>query len=448
MTNSNGEKVFIKTFGCQMNEHDTAKMLLMLGERGYAEVPSMEEADLVIFNTCTIREKAHHKAISEIGRAAAIKDGGGDILIAVCGCVAQEEGAKLAKRYPQIDIIFGPDQLSELVRLISKARGGELACALDLVNDPSGYRFMDQVPGEGAAPYSAFVLAMKGCDCACSYCIVPSVRGNEISRPADEIVAEVAKLSEVGAREVTLLGQNVSAYRMDGGRKGDGLAQLIRRISDETAIERIRFTSPHPLFINDELIEEFARNEKLCPHIHLPAQAGSNDVLSSMRRGYTRELYIEKAARLRKAKPGMSITTDLIVGFCGETEGDFNLTLDMMREVEFDSAFAFKYSPRPGTFAVRRMEDDVVADVKERRLSELLGLQRTMSRSRNEKLVGESCEVLALGTDRMGRGLVTGRRGDNRIVHFPGNPSIIGDIVSLRIDGANDNSLHGVLSDG
>jgi tRNA-2-methylthio-N6-dimethylallyladenosine synthase len=304
---------------------------------------------------------------------------------------------------------------------------------------------MDQVPDEGRAPISTFVLAMKGCNCSCSYCIVPSVRGREISRPADEIVSEVATLARSGSREVTLLGQNVSAYRSEEGKRGDGLASLIRRIASETGIERIRFTSPHPLFISDELIGEFAVNGKLCPHIHLPVQAGSDSVLQSMRRGYTRDLFIERTDRLREARSGMSITTDLIVGFPGERDRDFEDTLDMMRRVRFDSAFAFKYSPRPGTEAATKMKDDVPSKVKESRLSELLKLQRDMSRKVNESHVGSSGEVLAVGTDRMRKGFITGRRADNRIVHFAGHTSIIGDIVPVRITGANDNSLNGEL---
>lgn len=439
------KKVYIKTFGCQMNEHDTAKMLLILAGEGCLEAGSMEEADLIIFNTCTIREKAHHKAISEIGRASRMKEQRPDLVIGVCGCVAQQEGADLRKRYPLIDIIFGPDRIPALPELLSRARGGERADALDLIDDRSQYTFMDQVPGEGKAPISAFVLAMKGCNCSCSYCIVPSVRGREISRPADEIVEEVRALARAGAREVTLLGQNVSAYRSGGGKRGEGLAGLIGRAARETGIERIRFTSPHPLFITDELIDEFADNEKLCPHIHLPVQAGSDGVLKRMRRGYTRDLFMERVEKLREARRGMSITTDLIVGFPGESDRDFEETLEMMRRVRFDSAFAFMYSPRPGTEAAEFMRDDVPAEAKERRLSELLDLQRATGRERNEALKGSAGEVLAVGTDRMRKGFITGRRADNRIVHFTGNPSIIGDIVSVRITGANDNSLNGEL---
>jgi len=442
------KRVFIKTFGCQMNEHDTQKMLLVLGSMGYSQSRDMEDADLVLINTCTIREKAHHKAISEIGRASSIKARRPGVTLGVCGCVAQQEGVSLRERYPEVDLVFGPDQIARLAELLGVARREGFASALDLVDDPAAYRFPDQVPENGRAGPQAFVMAMKGCNCSCAYCIVPSVRGREISRPADHIVAEAGALARAGTREVTLLGQNVSAYRSEGGRRGGGLAALIRRISEETGLQRIRFTSPHPLFISDELIEEFRVNEKLAPHIHLPAQSGSNRILQRMRRGYTREIFIDRALRLREAREGMSITTDLIVGFPDESERDFEETLDMMERVAFDSAFAFKYSPRPGTRAAREMEDSVPAREKESRLARLLGLQRAMSRAKNEELVGDIAGVLATGTDRMRRGLITGRRADNRIVHFAGNPSIVGDIVPVRITGANDNSLAGEICHG
>ncbi|MFH1829349.1 MAG: tRNA (N6-isopentenyl adenosine(37)-C2)-methylthiotransferase MiaB [Pseudomonadota bacterium] len=441
--NDFAKSVYIKTFGCQMNEHDTGKMLLVLEGIGYSYIDDMENADLVLFNTCSIREKAHHKAISEIGRASQIKRKRPQMLLGICGCVAQQEGKSLLRRYPEINILFGPDQIAQLPNLITKAIAGNNACALDLVNDARSYRFIEDVPVQNATPSSTFVLAMKGCNCTCSYCIVPSVRGREISRPADDIVKEVSRLAEGGAKEITLLGQNVSAYRDASGKRGAGLASLIRKISQETDIERIRFTSPHPQYISDDLIEEFAQNKKLCPHIHLPVQAGSNEVLKRMRRGYTRELYIDKATRLRKAKQGMSITTDLIVGFCGETERDFDLTLDIMQSVGFDSAFAFMYSPRPGTEAADKMVDDISAQDKQQRLEKLLALQRKMTRGRNEALVGSEGDVLTAGLDRMQRGLLTGRRADNRIVHFPGNSNMIGDIVRVRVTGAHDNSLSG-----
>ncbi|MFA4972018.1 MAG: tRNA (N6-isopentenyl adenosine(37)-C2)-methylthiotransferase MiaB [bacterium] len=433
---------YIKTFGCQMNEHDSAKMALLLEAQGYAPSDDPFASDLVLFNTCTIREKAHHKAMSELGRAAEIKRRNPGALIGVSGCVAQEMGSRILERFPEIDFVFGPDQLWRLPEMIERAMAGERTTALDLVDDLAEYRFLGLTPPviDRLPLVTAFVTVMKGCNCACSYCIVPSVRGREISRPVDEIVEEVRRLVEAGAKEVTMLGQNVCAY---GKGSGSSLAALIRRVADETDIMRIRFTSPHPRDVTDELVREYRDNPKLAPHIHLPVQAGSNEVLRRMRRGYTRERYMEIAQDLRQARPGISITTDLIVGFCGETDADFEETLGLMQSVEFDSAFAFKYSSRPGTEAAERMQDDVPQAVKESRLKQLLDLQRASSRRRNESLVGSTGDVLAAGLDRMGNGLVTGRLADNRIVHFAGQGGQIGSIVRVRITAANDNSLAG-----
>ncbi|MFA5812824.1 MAG: MiaB/RimO family radical SAM methylthiotransferase, partial [bacterium] len=435
-----------------------------------------------------------HKALSELGRAASFKRHNPHALVGVCGCVAQQDGAGLLDRYPGVDFVFGPDQIWRLPELIENAQAGCRGAALELIDDLKAYRFLDHTPrvsgdhlinplpfateagdplkvggrgstrrrepegerggtgwGRSASPdpslqrrgahaVTSFVTITKGCNCACSYCIVPSVRGREISRPADDIVLEVTRLADSGAKEVTLLGQNVSAYGGEGG-----LAALIGRIALETKILRIRFTSPHPRWIGEELLREYAQNEKLCPHLHLPVQAGSNAVLKRMRRGYTRERYAGIARALRAAREGMSITTDLIVGFPGETRQDFEDTLALMREVGFDQAFAFKYSPRPGTEAAHEMDDDVPQAEKEERLSILLDLQRQMSRRSNEALVGKKDAALATTMDRMHKVLVTGRLPDNRIVHFAGHPGLIGDIVPVTITAAHDNSLSCVI---
>ncbi len=433
---------YIKTFGCQMNEHDSTKMMLVLESMGYARASSARDADLYLINTCTIREKAHHKAISEMGRAPLIKRHTPGALIGVCGCVAQELGRRILDRFSDVDFILGPDQIWRLPEVLERASAGERPAFTDLINDPASYSFLGDVPRVTSHELrvTAFVTAIKGCNCACSYCIVPSVRGREVCRPPDEIVEECQRLSDSGTKEVTLLGQNVCAY---GKKSGVSLASLIRRISRETGIIRIRFTSPHPKDVTDELIDEYGANEKLAPHIHLPVQSGSNEVLAKMRRGYTRERYLDVARRLRAGRDGISITTDLIVGFCSETEADYARTLDLMREVEFDSAFAFMYSPRSGTEAAKGMADDVPRSVKEERLAELLDLQRRSSRRRNEALVGSGGDALVVGLDRMGRGLLTGRLADNRLVHFAGQESLIGSIVPVVITGANDNSLTG-----
>jgi len=444
--------VYIRTFGCQMNVHDSTKIELMLSSHGYVLTDNPEDADLILYNTCTIREKAHHKAISEIGRSRLFKEKNPDVLIGVCGCVAQQDKTALFEIYPHIDLLFGPDQIWRLPELITKARACGRAFALDLINDPLEYRFsgLDSDPRYRATSdgqrATAFVSIIKGCNCACSYCIVPKVRGREVCRAPEEILDEVTMLTDMGVKEIVLLGQNVNAYdfRSCGTKSaGTGFADLIRMITDKTPVRRIRFTSPHPKDVNEDLIREYVENEKLCPHIHLPMQAGSNDTLKKMRRGYTRERCFEICDSLRTARPGMAITTDLIVGFCDETRKGFEDTIDMMRRIEFDSIFAFKYSPRPGTEAAEKFEDNVSEAEKDERLRLVLELQREISRNHNESLIGTCHDVLVYGLDRMKRGLLTGRIPDNRIVHFAGNSSQIGDIVPVRIKGAHKNSLAG-----
>ena len=447
MSRNSAKHLYIRTFGCQMNEHDSDRIRAMLAAYGYASVDAPEEADLILFNTCTIREKAHHKAMSEIGRARVFKRRRPGTIVGVCGCVAQEVRESLFERYPHVDLMFGPDQIPMLPELLEEAFAGRKASALDLVDDPGRYRFLGSVSPvtNHQSPVTAFVSIMKGCNCACSYCIVPSVRGREVCRPPDEVVEEVRRLAEAGTKEVTLLGQNVNAYDISIHDSRftihETFASLLRRVARETGIERIRFTSPHPRDVRDDLVREYAENEKLMPHMHLPVQAGSNAVLRRMRRGYTRERYLEICDKLRDSRPGISITTDLIVGFCGETESDFEETLSLVRRVEFDSAFAFKYSPRPGTEAAEKFEDDVPPMEKERRLAALLSLQLELSRRKNEAWVGRESLALITGSDRMGRGLLTGRLPDNRIIHFAGKPEHLGTIVRVRVTAAHANSL-------
>ncbi len=442
-----------------MNEHDTAKMRLMLEGLGYASADTPEGADLVLVNTCTIREKAHHKAVSELGRSRDFKRVNPGCLVGVCGCVAQQEGAALLERFPGVDFAFGPDQIPQLPRLIAEAEQGKRGRALDLIDDPARYVFLDQTPLGTTNPSTSlrtgderrttsFVSIMKGCDCACSYCIVPSVRGREVCRDPDAIVDEVRCLVALGTKEVVLLGQRVNAYRFQGpGIRVQGsttsFPELLRRVAEETDVARIRFTSPHPGNVDDALIAAFATNPKLMPHLHLPVQSGSKAILKRMRRGSTRERVLEICEELRTARPGMAISTDLIVGFCGETEEDFEETLELMRRVRFDSFFAFQYSPRPGTEAARCFDDDIPAAEKGRRLAELFALGRRIAREANEARVGECDEALVTGSNRQEAGALTGRLPDNRIIHFPGQPAWIGDRVPVRITGAHDNSLAG-----
>lgn len=426
-----------------MNEHDTRKMRLILSQKGYSFAEDQDDADLVIFNTCTIREKAYHKAISEIGRSRIFKRERPGQVIAVCGCVAQQEGANLFERFPHVDIVFGPDQIDKLSSLIDRPGEVKTATALGLVNTAQEYNFMTDVPSTVESG-QAFVTVTKGCNCRCTYCIVPHVRGREVSRRNAEIINEVNALVSAGVKEVTLLGQNVTSY----DDEGLSLAGLIGRLSKQTKIERIRFTSPHPKDVNDALIDEYAKNEKLCPHIHLPAQSGSDSMLVKMGRGYTRERYLEIVAKLRKARPGISITSDFIVGFCGETEKEFGQTMLLLEEVSFDSIFAFRYSTRPGTPASRRFADDVPFKIKEERLEKVLSFQRKATLAKNETFVGTKGDVLVTGPDRKNTGRLMGRLPNNRIVNFAGNPSMVGSIVCIRLTKAHANSMEGECVDG
>lgn len=429
---------YIRTFGCQMNEHDTQKMRLLLSGKGYSFTDDISLADLILFNTCTIREKAYHKAVSEIGRSRIFKKKNRNTIIGVCGCVGQQEGSSLFDRYPHVDLVFGPDQIDKLLQLLSRLKEFPTVTALDLVNSADDYNFLSDVP-QKVESGTAFVTVSKGCNCACTYCIVPYVRGREVSRRADEIINEIKMLVKNQVKEVTLLGQNVTSYKSNGAT----LASLIRRISTETDIKRIRFMSPHPKDVTDELIAEFGENEKLCPHIHLPVQSGSNKMLKKMGRGYTRERYLEIVAALRKARPDISITSDFIVGFCGEGEKEFQDTMELLRDVKYDSIFAFRYSVRPGTWALKKFKDDVPFDVKESRLTKVLSFQREMTLNKNQSLVGGILEVLVTGPDRKNSGRLMGRLPNNRIVNFTGIPSLVGRIVPMRLTRALMNSMEG-----
>ena len=449
----------IKTFGCQMNDHDSLKISSTLEKMGYEPTLSPDQADLMLINTCTVREKAHHKAFSEIGKAVALKKGTFPRnfdsfsksvkisrerpLIAICGCVAQEEGAKLLSRFPEIDIIFGPDQIDKLPQLLEMNREtGRPALATELVNSAGDYHFLDAISATQIKGGQAYVTIMKGCNSQCSYCIVPKVRGAEVYRPWREIVQEVRYLVEKGCREVTLLGQNVNSYGQNAP-DGIGFGKLIRLVSDNTDIERIRFTSPHPKDVRDDLIEEYAANPKLCSHIHLPLQSGSDTVLRRMRRAYNCRTYRSKIEALRQAKPGIAITTDMIVGFCGETDAEFQETLDFMKEIRFDQMYAFKYSPRPDTEAFA-LPDSVEQHIKEERLAELLTFQAKISHDVNQAYVGKIESVLVEGCDKRGKTKSMGRSTGNKIINFSGQGVPVGAIVDVAITRAFAHSLEGI----
>ncbi|MBI5300398.1 MAG: tRNA (N6-isopentenyl adenosine(37)-C2)-methylthiotransferase MiaB [Deltaproteobacteria bacterium] len=423
-----------------MNEHDSKKIAGLLAPLGYFPVEVLEKADLILFNTCTVREKAHQKAFSEIGKTLSLKNQDPRI-IGVCGCVAQEEGAKLLHRFPWIDLVFGPDQIYKLPDLLDLVRKTKKpALATELINRADDYHFLESIQATKLHGPSAFVTIMKGCNSRCSYCIVPKVRGTEVYRPAREIVREVQFLVEKGCREVILLGQNVNSY--------PGFAKLLRTLAEDTDIERIRYTSPHPKDVKEDLIEEYATNSKLCAHIHLPLQSGSDSVLKRMRRAYNTKTFRSKVERLRCVRPGIGITSDMIVGFAQESDEEFSQTIDFIKEIQFDNIYAFKYSPRPDTEAFA-LADDVLREIKERRLDLLLTLQSQITYARHQPFVGTTQTVLVEGSDRCEKGFWMGRTSCHKIVNFSGQGNLLGAIVEVKITEANPNSLKGrVIENG
>lgn len=420
-----------------MNEHDSQKMEALLRQNGYAGADAAEDADLVVLNTCSIREKSYHKAVSQIGRMK--REGEGKVL-AVTGCVVSHDGEKILKKFPQVDMVLGPDHIASLPELARRSEGGAGRFSKIDFSDLSDYEFPSQIL-TGRKQVKGYVTIMKGCDNACSFCIVPFTRGAEVSRSASEIVDEINRLSAEGVREVMLLGQNVNSYGK-GLTPRTSFARLLRRIDEETSIERLRFTSPHPKDLSPALVEEYARSRKLCPHIHLPVQSGSNRILKRMRRSYTRETYLRRVDALRRTAPDVAITTDIIVGFPGETDADFQETLSLVGEVGYDASYSFAYSPRPGTEAAG-FPDDVPPGVKRERAARLQDLQAELSLSKNRSRIGRVEEVLAEGPSLDGCGQLTGRTPHGRIVNFDGGPEIAGVILKIEITGASAYSLKG-----
>lgn len=420
-----------------MNEHDSQKMEALLVKDGYVRAATANDADLVVLNTCSIREKAYHKAVSNIGRMK--KKGEGKVL-AVTGCVVSHAGEEVLKKFPQVDMVLGPDHLAALPELAKKSEAGQGRFARIDFSDLSDYEFPSAIV-TNQRQVKGYVTIMKGCDNACSFCIVPFTRGAEVSRSPVEIVDEVNRLNAQGVREVMLLGQNVNSYGK-GFKDGMNFPKLLRLIDEETSIDRLRFTSPHPKDLSPALVEEYARSEKLCPHIHLPVQSGSTRLLKRMRRSYTREVYLRKVESLRRAVPDVAISTDMIVGFPGETEEDFEQTLSLVGEVGYDALYPFVYSPRPNTEAAN-FADDVSEETKKERFVRLEALQKRMSLAKNESRVGCVEEVLAEGVSLEGRGQLTGRTPHGRIVNFDGGPERAGDILNVEITGATAYSLKG-----
>ncbi|SER10142.1 tRNA (N6-isopentenyl adenosine(37)-C2)-methylthiotransferase MiaB [Giesbergeria anulus] len=434
------KKVFIKTFGCQMNEYDSDKMADVLGAaQGYEPTDNPEEADLILFNTCSVREKAQEKVFSDLGRIKHLKEKG--VLIGVGGCVASQEGEEIIKRAPYVDVVFGPQTLHRLPELLL-ARAAKAKPQVD-ISFPEIEKF-DHLPPARVEGASAFVSIMEGCSKYCSYCVVPYTRGEEVSRPLDDVLVEVAGLADQGVKEITLLGQNVNAYR---GAMGDtaevaDFALLLEYVAEIPGIERIRYTTSHPNEFTPRLIEAYASIPQLVNHLHLPVQHGSDRILMAMKRGYTAMEYKSTVRKLRVIRPDMAMSSDFIVGFPGETEEDFQKMMKLIDDVRFDNSFSFIFSPRPGTPAAS-LHDDTPQDVKLRRLQQLQAAINQNIKDISEERVGTVQRLLVEGVSKRDASELMGRTECNRVVNFPGQPRLMGQMVDVRITEAKTYTLRG-----
>jgi tRNA-2-methylthio-N6-dimethylallyladenosine synthase len=439
------KKLYIKTFGCQMNEYDSDKMADVLREsHGYELTEIAEEADLLLVNTCSIREKAQEKVFSELGRWRAIKERRDGVMIGVGGCVASQEGDGITRRAPFVDVVFGPQTLHRLPQLIDDA-GSRHASVVD-VSFPEIEKF-DRLPEPRAEGPTAFVSCMEGCSKYCSFCVVPYTRGEEISRPLDDVIAEVVRLAQQGVREINLLGQNVNAYQgpMHDGSIAD-LATLIYYVAAVDGVDRIRFTTSHPVEFTDSLVQAYAEVPKLANYLHLPVQHGSDRILSLMKRGHTALEYKQKIRKLREVRPDISLSSDFIVGFPGETDRDFEATMNLIGDVGFDQSFSFIYSARPGTPAAS-LPDDTPLAVKKERLQILQARINQQARAISESMVGTTQRVLVEKFSKKSASQVSGRTENNRWVNFDADASAIGHFVDVVITEALPNSLRGRLCD-
>ncbi len=434
-------KLYIKTFGCQMNEYDSSRIADALQASHELELTDdPTQADVLLLNTCSVREKPQEKVFSQLGMWRNLKEKRPDIVIGVGGCVASQEGEAIVQRAPYVDLIFGPQTLHRLPAMLSDVQRARKP-RID-ISFPEIEKF-DCLPAPRADGVTAFVSIMEGCSHYCTFCVVPYTRGSEFSRPFDDIVVEIVRLAEQGVCEVTLLGQNVNGYR---GRMADGeiadLALLITYIAAIDGIERIRYTTSHPLELSDSLIQVYAEIPKLVSHLHLPVQSGSDRILSLMKRGHTALEYKQKVRRLREVRPDLSLSTDFIVGFPGETEADFQATMQLIEEIGFDHSFSFLYSPRPGTLAAS-MLDEVPLAVKKPRLAQLQSRITEMAYAISESMVGTVQRILVEHPSRKNPQKLAGRTENNRVVNFAATPSLIGQFVEVRITEALPNSLRG-----
>jgi tRNA-2-methylthio-N6-dimethylallyladenosine synthase len=429
------QRYHVTTFGCQMNEHDSERMKGMLESLGYAEAPGADDADLILFNTCSIREKADERFVARLGEAKRIKAQRPDVVVGVGGCWAQSVKEEVFERFPFVDVAFGPGQVHKLAEFLTS----------DSLTAQGFFEFegfTGHLPGKRAREFQAWVQISVGCNCRCSYCIVPSTRGREVSRPLEELVAEVSAQAADGVREVTLLGQNVNSYGRDLRPARRSFSELLRELDGIDGIDRIRYTSPHPKDMREDVIRAHAELGAVCEHIHLPLQSGSSRILKAMRRTYNRERYLDRVALIREHVPDCALTTDIIVGFPGETEDDFAQTLEVCEEVGYDSAFTFIYSPRRGTEAATMTEGVVPHEVKGERMQRLVEVVQRRAHERAQRFVGRTLDVLVEGPSRTDPSRLRGRSRHNKAVNFSGLASP-GEIVPVEIHAATSQTLAG-----
>lgn len=430
------KKFYIETYGCQMNVHDSEKLHGILAGLGYGCAETETEADVVLLNTCSVREKAAQKIFTRLGELKRLKKGRPGLIIGVCGCLAQQEGDAFFKGRPYVDLVFGPRNVGQLPELLRKLEA-ERSQLLSL----SGPRQEPTFEVETIlrdSPVKAYITIMEGCDKFCTFCVVPFLRGREVSRGPHSILEEARRLGDAGYKEICLLGQNVNSYVRDGF----DFADLLIALHEVPGIRRIRYTSPHPCDINEKVMDLYASLPKLCNNLHLPLQSGSNDVLRRMKRDYSRETYLARVEYLRRLRSDMTFGSDIIVGFPGETEGDFEQTLDIMRRVRYSNVFSFKYSQRPYTAALK-LEDDVPEDVKSDRLQRLQNLQKEIQLDLNGAMVGSVQEILVESNSKRDAAVLCGRTTCNRVVNFFSPGHQVGDLVRVRIQSATANSLVG-----
>ncbi len=428
----------VTTFGCQMNAHDSERIKGMLEELGLGEAPRLEDADLMIFNTCTIREKAESRLSAHLGLAKALKDAEPGRLLAVGGCFAEVQQGRLFEQFPQVDFAFGPGSIAELGEWLKAERNGTGGS----FGSGEERRFAAELPARRERPFQAWVQISMGCNSVCSYCIVPTVRGKQMSRPAEEVVIEVERLAKEGVREITLLGQNVNSYGRDlPAAERKNFAELLRSCDRIDGIERTRFTSPHPKDFRSDVIAAMAECKSVCEHAHLPAQSGSSRILKAMRRTYDRERFLALAAEMRAQVPDLAITTDLIVGFPGETDEDFEQTLSLVEEAGFDGAYTFVYSPRYDTEAAS-LPDQVPEEIKRERIERLIELVQSVAGERNRARIGSTEQVLVEGLSRTDETLLRGRTRRNTTVNFTGSAQA-GELAEVLVENATSTTLRG-----